>query len=347
MTDQFVLHNITVVDQGRLIGAAKRNNDDEMDIVLNQAQYNTVDALQRIDIKNYAAQPTQAQDEKRKFINEELLIKVTQDVLTTKARSKTQLRNMKHKMNSVSEVQDQEIQEMEQEIGRQATALEVIDSTNETKYRETKIAFTILTLTALIIAFAAVISTWATYTYSAAAVIYFIISVSSVILWGVIKYVCICECNFTFSPESVKWIAQRIRGALTSVALGSVTFIDGISAIDNSIAFVTYVGSVLCLGFLIFMSIISISTMCKDTKQTESSTETTEQEPNANEVNIAGADISDAAARPVESVPIGANEESLTVPTSTTQSESKLSHSSENEMIGTLMELKKMHEEKK
>ena len=54
MTNVFTQHGIAAIDQKRLIGAAARNNDGEMDIVLNQNAYHGLTILQRIDIKNFA-----------------------------------------------------------------------------------------------------------------------------------------------------------------------------------------------------------------------------------------------------------------------------------------------------
>ena len=54
MANAFTTHNITVNDQNLLVGAAGRNNDNEMDIVLN-TNYATLQPLERIAVKNYAA----------------------------------------------------------------------------------------------------------------------------------------------------------------------------------------------------------------------------------------------------------------------------------------------------
>ena len=60
MANAFTQHNIGANDQALLIGAAGRNNDNEMDIILN-TNYNGLQPLERIAVKNYAAQQARAQ----------------------------------------------------------------------------------------------------------------------------------------------------------------------------------------------------------------------------------------------------------------------------------------------
>ena len=59
-TDPFTKYGILLDDQNLLIGTASRNNDHEMDIILGK-NYSKLEALERIAIKNYAAQQARAQ----------------------------------------------------------------------------------------------------------------------------------------------------------------------------------------------------------------------------------------------------------------------------------------------
>ena len=54
MTTIFDEHKINPIDQKRLIGAATRQDNDDMKIVLDQEEYKSLTNVQRIDVKNYA-----------------------------------------------------------------------------------------------------------------------------------------------------------------------------------------------------------------------------------------------------------------------------------------------------
>ena len=60
MANAFTTHHIAANDQALLIGAAGRNSNDDMDTILN-TNYAGLQALERIAVKNYAAQQARAQ----------------------------------------------------------------------------------------------------------------------------------------------------------------------------------------------------------------------------------------------------------------------------------------------
>ena len=59
MANKFTQYNIGENDRNLLLGAAGRNDNGDMDAVLDQNRYNGLTALERVEIKNYAS--TQAQ----------------------------------------------------------------------------------------------------------------------------------------------------------------------------------------------------------------------------------------------------------------------------------------------